>query len=85
MGGGIIGIRTALFVSERGLAVFVVEKGPLAREQSSRNWGWCRQARRDDREFDLIRHCLGPLVGNECKSRRQYRISSVRDPVRGPR
>ena len=30
------------------------EKGHIAGEQSSRNWGWCRKMGRDPREFPLI-------------------------------
>jgi len=58
IGGGIIGVTSAMYLAERGLKVTVVEKGHIAGEQSSRNWGWCRQARRDPREFDLIRESL---------------------------
>jgi len=58
IGGGIIGVSSALFLAERGIAVVVVEKGHVAGEQSGRNWGWCRQANRDPREFDLIRESL---------------------------
>ncbi len=58
IGGGVIGVTTAMVLAERGLSVIVVEKGHVAGEQSSRNWGWCRQARRDPREFDLIRESL---------------------------
>lgn len=58
IGGGIIGVTSALFLAERRISVVVVEKGAIAGEQSSRNWGWCRQARRDPREFELIRESL---------------------------
>ena len=58
VGGGIIGTTSALYLAERGLKVVLCEKGHIAGEQSSRNWGWCRQAKRDPREFDLIREAL---------------------------
>jgi glycine/D-amino acid oxidase-like deaminating enzyme len=58
IGGGVIGVTTALFLAERGHDVVLVEKGHVAGEQSSRNWGWVRQARRDPREFDLARESL---------------------------
>jgi glycine/D-amino acid oxidase-like deaminating enzyme len=58
IGGGIIGVSVALVLAERGVAVALVEKGNIACEQSSRNWGWCRQARRDPRELELIRESL---------------------------
>ncbi len=53
IGAGIIGISTALELAERGIDVVVVEKGEVAAEQSSRNWGWCRQMGRDPREIPL--------------------------------
>ncbi|MFX5570672.1 FAD-dependent oxidoreductase, partial [Acinetobacter baumannii] len=31
----------------------VVEKGRIGAEQSSRNWGWCRQQNRDARELPM--------------------------------
>jgi glycine/D-amino acid oxidase-like deaminating enzyme len=58
IGAGIIGICTALELAERGLSVVVVEKGEVAAEQSSRNWGWCRQMGRDAREIPLILESL---------------------------
>jgi glycine/D-amino acid oxidase-like deaminating enzyme len=58
IGGGIIGVSSAMYLAERGMSVVVLEKGELAGEQSSRNWGWCRQAKRDPREFALIRESL---------------------------
>ena len=53
IGGGIAGISTALALAEKGVAVAVVEKGRVAAEQSSRNWGWCRTMGRDVREIPL--------------------------------
>lgn len=53
IGGGIIGVSTALFLAERGVAVTLCEKGRIAGEQSSRNWGWTRVMGRDPREIPL--------------------------------
>jgi glycine/D-amino acid oxidase-like deaminating enzyme len=54
IGGGIIGVSAALTLAGRGIPVVLCEKGYIACEQSSRNWGWCRQAGRDEREMPLI-------------------------------
>ena len=54
IGGGIIGVSTTLFLAERGISVVLCEKGALAGEQSSRNWGWVRKMGRDPRELPLI-------------------------------
>src|SRR5579884_2598864 len=54
IGGGIIGVSTALFLAEKGVSVVLCEKGHIAGEQSSRNWGWCRKMARDPREIPLI-------------------------------
>jgi glycine/D-amino acid oxidase-like deaminating enzyme len=54
VGGGIIGTSTALFLAQRGVSVALCEKGHIAGEQSSRNWGWCRKMARDPRELPLI-------------------------------
>jgi len=54
IGGGVAGVCTALELVERGLDVVLLEKGEIAAEQSSRNWGWCRQMGRDPREIPLI-------------------------------
>ncbi|MEW5420798.1 NAD(P)/FAD-dependent oxidoreductase [Amorphus sp. 3PC139-8] len=43
VGAGIIGVSAALTLAERGQSVVVVEKGIVGGEQSSRNWGWCRE------------------------------------------
>jgi glycine/D-amino acid oxidase-like deaminating enzyme len=54
IGGGIVGTFAALTLAHRGIPVVLCEKGYVACEQSSRNWGWCRQAGRDVREMPLI-------------------------------
>ena len=54
IGGGIIGTTAALYLARRGVSVALCEKGHIAGEQSSRNWGWVRKARRDPREIPLI-------------------------------
>lgn len=53
VGGGVIGISTARALADKGLSVAVCEKGTIAGEQSSRNWGWCRATHRDLRELEL--------------------------------
>src|SRR5512135_770241 len=54
IGGGIIGTSAALFLAQKGVSVALVEKGHIAGEQSSRNWGWCRKMARDPRELPLV-------------------------------
>ena len=54
VGGGIIGTSAALSLAARGIPVVLCEKAYVACEQSSRNWGWCRQTGRDEREMPLI-------------------------------
>lgn len=58
IGGGIIGAFTAYYLAQRGLKVALVEKGIVGGEQSSRNWGWCRQQNRDERELPLATKAL---------------------------
>lgn len=54
IGGGIIGICTALYAARNGAKVVVLEKGLVAAEQSSRNWGWIRQQGRDPAEMPIM-------------------------------
>ena len=54
IGAGVIGIATAWFLTSNGLSVLVCEKGRVAGEQSSRNWGWIRQQRRDHAELPIV-------------------------------
>ncbi|GCA47686.1 4-methylaminobutanoate oxidase [Sinorhizobium sp. KGO-5] len=76
IGGGIIGVSTALFLAERGVKVVLCEKGDLGGEQSSRNWGWVRVMGRDRREIPLalealkIWDTLDARVGGETGFRR---------------
>ena len=54
IGGGIIGVSAALYLARQGVSVVLCEKGEIAGEQSSRNWGWVRKTCRDEREIPLI-------------------------------
>jgi len=58
IGGGIIGTSTAFFLARKGVPVVLCEKGHIAGEQSSRNWGWCRKMGRDPREIPLAVEAL---------------------------
>jgi glycine/D-amino acid oxidase-like deaminating enzyme len=58
IGGGIIGAFTAYYLAKRGMKVALLEKGRVGAEQSSRNWGWCRQQNRDARELPLATKSL---------------------------
>jgi glycine/D-amino acid oxidase-like deaminating enzyme len=58
VGGGIVGVCTAFFLARDGIQVVLCEKGEIAAEQSSRNWGWCRKMGRDPREMPLAIEAL---------------------------
>jgi glycine/D-amino acid oxidase-like deaminating enzyme len=53
IGAGMAGCAAAYFLAKKGHSVAVLHKGHVAGEQSSRNWGWCRQQHRDLRELPL--------------------------------
>jgi glycine/D-amino acid oxidase-like deaminating enzyme len=73
LGGGVIGVMTAWYLAERGFCVTLCEKGRIAGEQSSRNWGWIRQQGRDLAELPIMMESmriwaelsasLGPALG----------------------
>ena len=54
IGGGVVGVTAALTLADRGVSVALCEKGRIAGEQSSRNWGWIRNQRRDPKEIPLM-------------------------------
>ncbi len=56
IGGGIVGVSSALFLANAGFSVSLMEKGRIACEQSSRNWGWIRQHGRDADELPIMMH-----------------------------
>jgi glycine/D-amino acid oxidase-like deaminating enzyme len=53
IGAGIVGVSAAYWLARAGQRVVLLEKGRVGAEQSSRNWGWCRQQNRDARELPL--------------------------------
>ena len=58
IGGGVIGIFAALYLARAGKKVCVLEKGRIACEQTSRNWGWIRQHERDEAELPVAMEAL---------------------------
>lgn len=54
IGGGIIGVMTAWELAKAGLKPVLLEKGRIAGEQSSRNWGWIRAQGRDIAELPIM-------------------------------
>ncbi|WP_207766475.1 NAD(P)/FAD-dependent oxidoreductase [Yoonia maritima] len=54
VGGGIIGVMSAWELAKRGVKVVLLEKGRIAAEQSSRNWGWIRAQGRDAAEVPIM-------------------------------
>jgi glycine/D-amino acid oxidase-like deaminating enzyme len=86
IGGGIIGVCTAFFLARKGIPVVLCEKGEIAGEQSSRNWGWCRKMGRDPREVPLAIEALrlwtemNTLIGGETGFRRSGIVYLCRTP-----
>ncbi|MDJ0931133.1 FAD-binding oxidoreductase [Breoghania sp.] len=57
IGGGIVG-AAAWHLAKRGVSVALCEKDVIGGEQSSRNWGYCRQQGRDPAELPLIKESM---------------------------
>ncbi len=54
IGGGVTGVMTAYWLARAGQKTVLLEKGRVAAEQSSRNWGWIRQQGRDPAELPIM-------------------------------
>jgi len=85
IGAGIAGTAAAYELAKKGVSVALVEKGLVGGEQSSRNWGWCRQQNRDERELPLIIYALqrwealGKETGEELGFRRTGLVYATGD------
>jgi glycine/D-amino acid oxidase-like deaminating enzyme len=86
IGGGIVGTCTAFFLARKGVPVVLCEKGEIAAEQSSRNWGWCRKMGRDPLEIPLAIEALrlwtemNTLIGAETGFRRSGIVYLCKTP-----
>lgn len=71
IGGGVIGVSTALWLARAGASVTLLEKGRVAAEQSSRNWGWIRVQGRDMAEIPIALEAqrLWLALDAECQGR----------------
>ena len=58
VGAGIAGSAAAYALAKKGFSVALLDKGTVGGEQTSRNWGWCRQQHRDLRELPLAMKSL---------------------------
>jgi glycine/D-amino acid oxidase-like deaminating enzyme len=79
VGGGIIGVSAALHLAKKGISVVLCEKGRIAGEQSSRNWGWCRTMGRDPAEIPLSIESLRLWAGmnREVRAETGFRSSGI--------
>jgi glycine/D-amino acid oxidase-like deaminating enzyme len=82
----IIGACTAFFLARAGVPVALCEKGQIAGEQSSRNWGWCRKMGRDPREVPLAIEAmrLWPEMNSLVEAETGFRRSGIAYLCRTP-
>jgi len=72
IGGGIVGLSTALCLAEANVPVVVLEKGRIAGEQSSRNLGWVRKVMRPPIDLPMAQAAerlwaqMPQRVGQDC-------------------
>jgi glycine/D-amino acid oxidase-like deaminating enzyme len=79
IGAGIAGCSAAWELTKKGLKVVLLEKGIVGCEQSSRNWGWCRQQGRAPDELELAKLSLQmwPTLGQELGQDPGFRTTGV--------
>lgn len=79
IGGGVIGVSAALYLARQGVQVTLLEKGRVAAEQSSRNWGWIRVQGRDLAEIPIALEAqtLWRDLDIECQGRLGVRTVGV--------
>lgn len=76
IGGGIVGLSTALSLAERKIPVVVIEKGRIAGEQSSRNLGWVRKVLRPPVDLPMAQAAdrlwaeMPKRIGDDCGFRK---------------
>ncbi|SOC03307.1 NAD(P)/FAD-dependent oxidoreductase [Rhodobacter maris] len=58
VGAGVAGVMSAYYLAKAGRRVVLLEKGRVAGEQSSRNWGWIRQQGRDPAELPIMMEAM---------------------------
>ena len=63
IGAGMAGSAAAYALAKKGLSVALLDKGMVGGEQTSRNWGWCRQQHRDLRELPLAQKSVAIWEG----------------------
>lgn len=79
IGGGVAGVGAALYLAKAGIPAVLFEKGRIAGEQSSRNWGWIRKQGRDAAELPLMIESqrLWSEIAQESDADFGYRVGGV--------